>query len=580
MANIFPSEAAYRENHDLIRNYTNNSRLLFALQIKYQIEDIDSVAAECLTDGPDDRKCDMVYINIENKTAIIAQSYEGQNYGSHSAPGNKATDLNGAVSWILSSNEAELPERLIPATRSLKTAIINNHIKYFYIWYVHNCNESDQIKSELKNVERTAKSLLDQYFLENDVQVISLEIGINTLEEWYHALNTPILVNDNLLIDIKGGYEINTESWKSYITAIPAKILFELYQKHKTDLFSANIRDYLGSRNSDKNINSNIKFTAISDPENFFIYNNGITALVNNYTILSNHQMQISGVSILNGAQTSGSIGSLDTSPDANVLVPTRFVHCTNQDILMKIIEYNNTQNKIKPSDFRSHDRIQKRLRDEFKEIPNTEYNGGRRGSSQDIIRRPTNLMPSDAVAQSLASFHGNPTDAYNKKSALWEDDLKYNEIFNDSTSAKHIVFVYSLLRSIEKFKSLLKQNDQTIGLKEIEKEELKFLRERGSILLLLGAIASSIEVIVDRPVPNKFALSFSSGVSYIDGINYWMPIVEATIPYCDALKPAAISSIQNKDKVNDAMKLFSRHVASTKAQNQKIFSYFSTNIE
>jgi hypothetical protein len=36
--------------------YGRNARLLFALQTKFQIEDIDAIAAECLTCGPDDRK--------------------------------------------------------------------------------------------------------------------------------------------------------------------------------------------------------------------------------------------------------------------------------------------------------------------------------------------------------------------------------------------------------------------------------------------------------------------------------------------------------------------------------------------
>lgn len=51
----------YKGRRDLIDNYGDNSLLLYALQLKYSIEDIVSVAAESLTDGSDDKKCDLIF---------------------------------------------------------------------------------------------------------------------------------------------------------------------------------------------------------------------------------------------------------------------------------------------------------------------------------------------------------------------------------------------------------------------------------------------------------------------------------------------------------------------------------------
>ena len=56
-----------------------------------------------------------------------------------------------------------------------------------------------------------------------------------------------------------------------------------MYVKYGRELFCANVRDYLGSRRSDKNINHNMKLTAQTAPERFWVYNNGITALVNDF---------------------------------------------------------------------------------------------------------------------------------------------------------------------------------------------------------------------------------------------------------------------------------------------------------
>ena len=48
-------------------------------------------------------------------------------------------------------------------------------------------------------------------------------------------------------------------------------------------LFSANIREYLGSRRTDKNINNGIKKTAQDQPSDFWAFNNGVTALVHDF---------------------------------------------------------------------------------------------------------------------------------------------------------------------------------------------------------------------------------------------------------------------------------------------------------
>ena len=79
---------------------------------------------------------------------------------------------------------------------------------------------------------------------------------------------------------------------------------------------------------------------------------------------------------------------------------------------MSKVIRFNNSQNKVTAADFRSTDRVQKRLREEFQAIPGAEYEGGRRGGAQSVIKRRKNLLPSFTVGQALASFHGvKPAD-------------------------------------------------------------------------------------------------------------------------------------------------------------------------
>jgi hypothetical protein len=577
------SEQAFRSRNDLISQYGVNARLIFALQIKFQIDDIDSVATDALTDGPDDKKCDLIYVNTDDSYAVVAQSYESSSPCSGSAPSNKASDLNTAVSWLLNSPIDQISERIRPATEQLRNAISQDKINRIFIWYVHNCQESSISETELKIVEHTAASALHRHYSSHSIDVQSLEIGKKVLEEWYQSLNTPILVTDNISIRIPSGYEIQGSDWSSFHTTISAGLLFDLYNNYGTKLFSANIRDYLGSRNTDKNINNNIKITAEKDPDHFYIYNNGITALVNNYKInLQNGStiVDISGISIVNGAQTTGAIGSLADSPNPSAIVSIRFVKCTTQDVIWNIIQYNNSQNKITASDFRSNDSVQRRLREEFTAIGGAVYLGGRRGGVQDRIRRQPNLISSDTVVQALASFHGQPTMAYNEKNDLWADDAKYNSIFSEKTHANHIIFVYSLLKCIEEKKRELRRKGLIGELTGIQNSELDFLRNRGANLLLHAAIAKSIETIIDRPVADKFRISFIRGITLSRAIDLWKPIVEATIPFYDKLNPGVSRSIQNKTAVNNAIDVFQSLVEATKVTNNAIFREFASNIQ
>ena len=82
---------------------------------------------------------------------------------------------------------------------------------------------------------------------------------------------------------------------------------------------SPNIRDYLGVVRSSGNINFGIKQTAKSQPNNFAIFNNGITVLVNNYEFSESNPkdggkgtLRVEGFGIVNGGQTTGALGGLE----------------------------------------------------------------------------------------------------------------------------------------------------------------------------------------------------------------------------------------------------------------------------
>src|SRR5664279_1665265 len=86
-------ESALNARSDLMA-YGDNSIGLFALALRFSREDLGSVAADSITDGSDDKKCDMVYIDRDEGAAVIAQCYLSRS-ARGSAPANKASKTAG-----------------------------------------------------------------------------------------------------------------------------------------------------------------------------------------------------------------------------------------------------------------------------------------------------------------------------------------------------------------------------------------------------------------------------------------------------------------------------------------------------
>lgn len=567
---------------DDLAQYGDNAIGLFSLALKFSVDDIHSVAAESITDGNDDKKCDLIYIDREDGVAVIAQCYSSTK-SKQSAPANKASDLNTAIAWLLQRELADLPKRIRSAAKELRDAITSGEIRRIEAWYVHNLPESANVADELDTVGKTMATVLGALHPASKISTASVEVGKETLESWYRETLSPILVNDELKIEINSGFEIKAGNWKSYVTAIPAKVLHKLYKTHKTRLFSANVRDYLGSRKSDANINNGIKQTAQSSPENFWVFNNGITVLTHSFEereVRGKRYLFLRGVSIVNGAQTTGAIGSLAKAPDGEVFVPARFVETADNDLIYSIIQFNNSQNKVTASDFRSTDRIQKRLREEVSQIPSAKYEGGRRGGHADVIERNKNLMPSYTVGQSLAAFHQDPLTAYNLKSDIWVNDKTYARFFNDDTTGAHLVLCYSLLRAVEEAKrSLVAKSKSGSGLTTQEEQLLEYFRHRGSIYLLVSAIASCMETFVGRRIAVTAKLSFGVKTTPKQATQHWAEIVSLVSPLSLQLTDALGDGLKSNDRAQKAISTFSSLVQVTSGANSEAYKRFAKQI-
>lgn len=577
-----PALRAFNARTSLRDQFGDNALLLYALEMRFALDDIETVAASCLTDGPDDRKCDAIYIDRDSGIAVVAQGYLSAK-PKPEAPANKASDLNTAAAWLFCGDYSKMNDSLQAAAQELDEAIRAGEVNEIEFWYCHNLPESSKVKEELDKVAATAQAHAKSNYEECELRVTAIEVAVARLDEWYTSVQNPILVADPIQVAVDGWFEEVGEDWTAVCVSVPATWLTNLYAKYSDKLFSANVRGYMPSRKTAQNINHNIEETARTKPGRFWAYNNGITALVHDYETPqagAKGPLKLSGIAIVNGAQTTGALSRSGSNALSDAAVLARFIKSDNDEIIDEIIRYNNSQNPIKPADFRSTDRHQERLRRQFSAIPGATYFGARRGGEQDRARRPREVISSDTVAQCLASFHGQPGTAYHRLRSIWEDDKIYARYFSEQTTAAHIVFIYSLLLAIQQAKVDLVQRASRDELAEDEKEMLAFFRQRGSQFLLLASIGACIEILLNRRVPSRFSLNFGTDVSPDQGREIWKPVVAAVLPFTSTLRADELKgSLRDEATVEKAVKDFRASIRSIAPGNQDVFAAFAANI-
>jgi hypothetical protein len=332
--------------------------------------------------------------------------------------------------------------------------------------YVHNLPESVNVSRELQTVETHLRTSL----ADGNISVRSHELGKAKIDHLFMAQDSHIEVTDVINFPSKIGISQDGDTWKAGVATIDADWLHQLYGKYGDKLYSANYRGFLGA-DGRKRVNFGIRETAEKEPKDFWAFNNGITILTLSIGDEKKGKRDLQGISIINGAQTSGTIGSLDKSknPISDVRRLCRIIECSDQPTIDKIVRYNNTQNVITTWDRFSNDADQKRLSEEFGELGYA-YNRKRGFNSQG------DQIGIEQVLQPLLGFHGRPTDAVRGRNQLFVQAHLYRNAF-ENKKARLILFVYSLARAIDNKRLELKEKSTKEQLISVEAKQLALLK-------------------------------------------------------------------------------------------------------
>ncbi len=437
------NDLANKAEEDRQKNFLSRALCSYALTIvaAATVED----AGNAITDGFDDNGIDAIYFDNQSKDLWLVQSkfIESGSGGVDTGDIEKfAKGIKRLVNKEYSKFNDKVKKKQDEVEEALDDASVKIQILFAYTGKQLSSHNKDSVLDLLKDLNDTEEIV---FFTEFNIDKAykSLETGIRS---------APII--EDVLVSNWGHME---EPFKSYYGQMTGAGLGALWTKYGRRLFTENIRNPLGGSSL---VNQEIIKTIKNQPENFVYFNNGITILCDSIKRRAANDritgvFACSGIAVVNGAQTLGSIGALSETnlnelEKVKVLVKFISLEGSPLDFGRKITIATNTQNKVEKKDFVSLDTEQARIRLELK-LENIDYHYKR--GDEAIVANETNYLL-DEVAYSLAALWHNvdySTMVKKESGKIWEDVTRapYTDLFNQNISAFKIIKGVKMYRFI-----------------------------------------------------------------------------------------------------------------------------------
>ena len=362
-----------------------------------------------------DLKADVVIEDEENQRLIICQA----KYVAMSSPVDESevTDFFDRHEHFLNSDwvREHGSEQAVIALGGYAERIENNWLMDFRF-----CT-TGRASTRVSQAVATKR----QYYEVSEIAVSCELLDFDGLKDYYVRSSTlaqdiPDAVQLTLPYD---RWILKEEPHRSLIAVLKGNALRDLKRRHKESLYAWNIRGFLGGQGINKAISETIR----NDPSDFYYFNNGVSAICTDFEIDGN-LLTARNFQIINGAQTVSSLAAQDAEPSIEVLFRLTKTNdvSTDSGFNHDLIRFNNSQNPIKLSDFRSNDQIQLFLERSFNDrratpaMPKVRYQrkrtvAGRRGVGQSIKL--------EELAKVRYSFFYEPTLVHASPRALWASD-------------------------------------------------------------------------------------------------------------------------------------------------------------
>lgn len=448
------SDINEKPQSEIEKNFLSRALTSYALGVLSGCSTEDG--ANSITDGYDDNGIDAVHFEENSKCLWIIQTKFIHN-GTGGIDNGDLEKFTKGVKLLIDSSFDRFNKKIRDKEKIIQSALEDAGVKiHLVVAYTG--------KELSKHNLQTIGDLLSE---QNDSDEILIFHDFN-LDKAYKSLENGIgdaIINEEVTLHNWGHIE---EPHKSFYGQISGFDLATLFQKYGFRLFTENIRSFLGTSSA----NSEISITIKEEPENFVYFNNGITILcesikkkIKGGSDKSLGVFECAGFSVVNGAQTLGSIGSLlETHPEQlekiKVIVKLISLEDTIFGFGKRITIATNTQNKVDKKDFVSLDTEHARLKLELN-LEGITYHYKR--TNEKVVPDESNYTL-DEVAFGLCAMHPNidySTMLKKESGKLWGDVTVpyYTDIFSAQVTATRVMKAVKVSRYVTDSMKAMAQN-------------------------------------------------------------------------------------------------------------------------
>lgn len=437
-----------KENFFFTRAYT-----AYTLQVLANID--ADVASNTIVDSYDDNGIDAIYFDKKNKLLWLVQSKwikSGNGEPEASEVVKFATGVKNLIEFQLDRFNSKVQAKEAEIVEALGDPMVKLQIVLTF--------------TGKDGLSQHSQRIIDDLLKElNDPSELAI-FNRFTLKQAHKSLigfldGQPIKAD--LILSNWGKVD---EPYFAIYGTISGSDIANIWSEHRGKLFSENIRDFIGF----SEVNEDIVDTIENNPENFYYFNNGITALCQSInkkplggSARNTGVFVAQDFKIVNGAQSVGSLGkAFERFPDkvneTKIFIKIISLEGCSEEFGLDVTKKTNTQNRIDKRDFVSLDPEQERIKTElalegiqyhFKRSESTPKSDDQNYNLEEVIISLACALP--AVDMSV--------QAKREVGKLWEDITKkpYIDIINSSVQASYIMRCVEIFRATNKY---LKQKE------------------------------------------------------------------------------------------------------------------------
>lgn len=320
-------------------------------------------AANAVLDGERDQGIDGCYFDETKNTLVFVQSKWHANGTKTISKGEILKFLHG-VKLVLAANWDTFSKKFKTHKLAIDQALLKPDVS---VAIAVAFTGDNPLGAECKEV-------LDQFEADQNAVSEFLEIKILDLRALHRYFRTATLSAQPPFTAMLLDWGQSLEPYRAVYGRICCTDLAKLYSDIGEPLFEPNIRSFLG----DGEVNSQIVATLASKPEEFWYLNNGVTAICSQFTktAFGGDTRQagtfvFSGIQIVNGAQTVGSIAKAAEKYPASVAKAFAMIKIISLEgsplgFTDVVTVATNRQNRVEEKDFLALDPNQSRIKNEL----------------------------------------------------------------------------------------------------------------------------------------------------------------------------------------------------------------------